>query len=158
MSTRPPPLRSLGAMQELTPISGKWTGGIQIYVVAPLLNRQFSSYFKPLGGHSSNPFTLTLAERTALIWWLILFCCQKHSMLVRSGLKYSEEFGSVKGWKFVQATHFVDLMRYLVGNIQKDTIQTLAVGPHQMKLNDMAKPPQAEHPVSCFNAYTQIPI
>lgn len=46
-----------------------------------------------------------------------------------------------------QATHFVDLMRYLVGNIKKDSIETLAVGPHQMKLNDMAKPPLAEHPV-----------
>ncbi len=47
----------------------------------------------------------------------------------------------------MQATHFVDLMRYLVGNIDKDTIQALAVGPHQMKLADMAPPPLAEHPV-----------
>ena len=39
-------------------------------------------------------------------------------------------------------------MRYLVGNIKKDSIQTLAVGPDQMKLNDMAEPPLAEHPVT----------
>ena len=38
-------------------------------------------------------------------------------------------------------------MRYLVGNIKKDSIETLAVGPQQMKLQDMAKPPLAEHPV-----------
>lgn len=47
-----------------------------------------------------------------------------------------------------QATHFVDLMRYLVGDIDKDSIQALAVGPQQMKLNDMAEAPLAEHPVS----------
>lgn len=49
---------------------------------------------------------------------------------------------------FIQATHFVDLMRYLVGEIDKDTIQAIAVRPDQMILEDMAPPPEAEHPVS----------
>ena len=49
----------------------------------------------------------------------------------------------------MQATHFVDLMRYLVGDIDKDTIQGMAVGP-QLPLYDMAKPPEAEHPVSAL--------
>ena len=48
----------------------------------------------------------------------------------------------------VQATHFVDLMRYLVDDIDKDSILAMAVGPKQMILEDMAKPPEAEHPVS----------
>ena len=49
----------------------------------------------------------------------------------------------------MQATHFVDLMRYLVGDIDKDTIRGMAVGP-QLPLYDMAKPPEAEHPVSAL--------
>ena len=48
----------------------------------------------------------------------------------------------------LQATHFVDLMRHLVGDIDKDTIKAMSVRPDQMKLNDMAPPPEAEHSVS----------
>lgn len=58
----------------------------------------------------------------------------------------------------LQATHFVDLMRYLVGNIEKDSIQALAVGPHQMKLADMAPPPLAEHPVRHLPVTSMTPI
>lgn len=50
----------------------------------------------------------------------------------------------------LQATHFVDLMRYLVDDIDKNSIQAMAVGPQQMILEDMAPPPQAEHPVNLF--------
>jgi predicted dehydrogenase len=45
-----------------------------------------------------------------------------------------------------QATHFVDLMRYLGGEIVQESIKAVAVGP-SLPLSDMAKPPQAEHEV-----------
>ena len=38
-------------------------------------------------------------------------------------------------------------MRYLVDDIDKDSIMAMAVGPKQMILNDMAPDPEAEHPV-----------
>lgn len=44
-------------------------------------------------------------------------------------------------------------MRYLVGDIDKDTIQAMSVRPDQMILNDMAPPPEAEHPVGLFLAF-----
>ena len=47
-----------------------------------------------------------------------------------------------------QATHFVDLMRYLsAGNIVQESIQAVAVGP-DMALKEMPAHPQAEHLVS----------
>ena len=51
-----------------------------------------------------------------------------------------------------QATHFVDLMRYLSGgDIVQESIQAVAVGP-AMPLKEMPAHPQAEHLVSlCSN-------
>ena len=46
-----------------------------------------------------------------------------------------------------QATHFVDLMRYICGEIKEETIQAVAIGPN-MKLGDLPSPPKAEHMVS----------
>ena len=47
-----------------------------------------------------------------------------------------------------QATHFVDLMRYLSGgDIIRESIQAVAVGP-DMPLKQMPAHPQAEHLVS----------
>ena len=47
-----------------------------------------------------------------------------------------------------QATHFVDLMRYLSGgDIVQESIQAVAVGP-DMALKEMPAHPQAEHLVS----------
>ena len=46
----------------------------------------------------------------------------------------------------MQATHFVDLMRYLGGEIVQESIKAVAVGP-ALPLSDMAKAPQAEHEV-----------
>ena len=47
-----------------------------------------------------------------------------------------------------QATHFVDLMRYLSGgDIIQESIQAVAVGP-DMPLKEMPTHPQAEHLVS----------
>ena len=47
-----------------------------------------------------------------------------------------------------QATHFVDLMRYLAGgDIVQESIQAVAVGP-DMPLKEMPAHPQAEHLVS----------
>lgn len=47
-----------------------------------------------------------------------------------------------------QATHFVDLMRYLSGgDIVQESIQAVAVGP-DMPLKEMPPHPQAEHLVS----------
>ncbi|KAK9820801.1 hypothetical protein WJX74_005451 [Apatococcus lobatus] len=43
-----------------------------------------------------------------------------------------------------QATHFVDLMRYICGEIMEDTIRAVAVGPN-MKLGDLPSHPKAEH-------------
>ena len=44
-----------------------------------------------------------------------------------------------------QATHFVDLMRYLSGgDIIQESIQAVAVGP-DMALREMPAHPQAEH-------------
>lgn len=44
-----------------------------------------------------------------------------------------------------QATHFVDLMRYLSGgDIIRESIQAVAVGP-DMALREMPAHPQAEH-------------
>ena len=49
-----------------------------------------------------------------------------------------------------QATHFVDLMRYLSGgNIVQESIQAVAVGP-DMPLKQMPAHPQAEHLVSWY--------
>ncbi len=48
-----------------------------------------------------------------------------------------------------QATHFVDLIRHLSGaDVVRESIQATAVGP-EMRLREMAPPPQAEHTVSC---------
>eukprot|EP00891_Asterochloris_glomerata_P005060 jgi/Astpho2/5060/fgenesh1_pg.00071_%23_40_t len=43
----------------------------------------------------------------------------------------------------LQATHFVDLMRFFCGEIEQDSVQAVAVGP-QAKLSDMPAPPAAE--------------
>ncbi|KAK9866478.1 hypothetical protein WJX84_008677 [Apatococcus fuscideae] len=45
-----------------------------------------------------------------------------------------------------QATHFIDLMRYICGEISADTIHAVALGPN-LRLADMAPPPQSEHQV-----------
>lgn len=56
-----------------------------------------------------------------------------------------------------QATHFVDLMRYLSGgDIIQESIQAVAVGP-DMALKEMPAHPQAEHlvrPASYLYAMT----
>lgn len=50
-----------------------------------------------------------------------------------------------------QATHFVDLMRYLSGgDIVQESIQAVAVGP-DMPLKEMPAHPQAEHLVNVFS-------
>ncbi len=43
----------------------------------------------------------------------------------------------------VQATHFVDLMRYLGGEIDKESIIAMAIGP-DYPLTQMPKEPDAE--------------
>lgn len=50
-----------------------------------------------------------------------------------------------------QATHFVDLMRYICGEIKEETIQAVAIGPN-MKLGDLPSHPKAEHMVRIWNA------
>ena len=45
-----------------------------------------------------------------------------------------------------QATHFIDLMRYLAGDIALPSIQALALGPG-VPLSDMAAAPDGEHEV-----------
>lgn len=48
-----------------------------------------------------------------------------------------------------QATHFVDLMRYLAGgDIIQESIKATAVGP-SMQLQQMPAHPMAEHLVRC---------
>ncbi|KAK9832928.1 hypothetical protein WJX74_001899 [Apatococcus lobatus] len=45
-----------------------------------------------------------------------------------------------------QATHFVDLMRYLCGELVPDSVQAKAIGPNMM-LSDMPAAPLAEHTI-----------
>ena len=44
-------------------------------------------------------------------------------------------------------------MRYLVDDIDRDSIMAMAVGPKQMILSDMAPDPEAEHPVSLLHIW-----
>ena len=44
----------------------------------------------------------------------------------------------------LQATHFVDMHRYLGGEIDRDSIQAIAVGP-DYPLLQMPKHPEGEH-------------
>lgn len=46
-----------------------------------------------------------------------------------------------------QATHFVDMMRYLGGEIDRESIQAIAVGP-DYPLAEMPKHPEGENLVS----------
>ena len=47
-----------------------------------------------------------------------------------------------------QATHFVDMMRYLGGEIERDSIQAIAVGP-DYPLAEMPRHPEGENEVQC---------
>lgn len=55
-----------------------------------------------------------------------------------------------------QATHFVDLMRYLGGEIEQESIQAIAVGP-DYPLSQMCSPPEGEHQVGSAPLVIHVP-
>ncbi|KAK9839342.1 hypothetical protein WJX84_000989 [Apatococcus fuscideae] len=93
------------------------------------------------------PVSVQSADEVGKLSEQLEACYNENGAIITAGymLRYSAWVDQAKRLLKL-ATHFVDLMRYICGEIREDTIRAVAVGPN-MKLGDLPAQPKAEHMV-----------